>query len=54
MVGYRTVTATAFTTNPQRARTEGPVSSAFVEALLRGAESASLPGEYLERLRALR
>ena len=53
-VGEQTVEATAFTTNPQRARQDGPVSSEFVEALIRGAAAASLPGEYLSRLRSLR
>jgi hypothetical protein len=43
--------ATAFTTNPQRARMDGPVSDRFVEALIRGAQSAGLPAAYVERLR---
>ncbi|HSP78565.1 MAG TPA: gamma-glutamylcyclotransferase, partial [Myxococcaceae bacterium] len=43
--------ATAFTTSPRRASSEGPISTRFVEALVRGAESAGLPAEYLERLR---
>jgi hypothetical protein len=42
--------ATAFTTNPARASLEGPVSARFVEALVRGAQAAGLPGAYLERL----
>lgn len=35
--------ATAFTTNPTRASSEGPVSGRFVEALVRGARAAGLP-----------
>ncbi|WP_224363013.1 gamma-glutamylcyclotransferase [Hyalangium versicolor] len=45
------VEATAFTTSPRRASTEGPVSPRFIEALVRGAESAGLPAAYVERLR---
>ena len=44
--------ATAFTTRKERASTDGPVSARFVEALVRGATSAGLPAEYLERLKA--
>jgi gamma-glutamylcyclotransferase len=43
--------ATAFTTSPRRASSEGEISARFVEALVRGAESAGLPAEYVERLR---
>ncbi|HLL01324.1 MAG TPA: gamma-glutamylcyclotransferase [Myxococcaceae bacterium] len=43
--------ATAFTTAPRRASTDGPISPRFVEALVRGAQSAGLPPEYVERLR---
>jgi len=42
--------ATAFVTSPRRASTEGPVSPRFIEALVRGAKSAGLPAEYIERL----
>ena len=45
------VTATAFTTRPDRASTQGPVSAPFVAALVRGAESAGLPPAYVARLR---
>lgn len=45
------VTATAFTTRPERASMDGPVSGPFVAALLRGAEAAGLPADYLERIR---
>jgi hypothetical protein len=43
--------ATAFVTSPRRASTEGPISQRFIEALVRGAQSAGLPADYLERLR---
>jgi len=48
----RDVEATAFTTAPNRRSLDGPVSKRFVEALLRGAESAGLPGPWLASLRA--
>ncbi len=44
------VEATAFTTNPRRASLDGPVSPRFLEALVRGAKSANLPAEWVERL----
>lgn len=44
------VEAIAFTTNPQRATTEGPVSDRFVEALTRGATAAGLPAEWVSTL----
>lgn len=43
--------AIAFTTNPRRASSEGPISQRFVEALVRGAESAGLPADYVAKLR---
>jgi gamma-glutamylcyclotransferase len=43
--------ATAFVTSPRRAATEGPISQRFIDALVRGAQSAGLPAEYIERLR---
>jgi gamma-glutamylcyclotransferase len=43
--------ATAFTTRPDRASQDGPVSMRFVEALVRGASAAGLPEAYLERIR---
>lgn len=48
----RELTATAFTTRPERASHDGPVSRGFVEALVRGARSAGLPAAYLARLEA--
>ncbi len=50
-VGGQEVEATAFVTNPRRASSEGPISPRFVEALVRGAESAGLPPDYIARLR---
>jgi gamma-glutamylcyclotransferase len=47
------VDAIAFTTNPQRASMDGPVSDRFVEALSRGAQAAKLPAEWLAQVRAL-
>ncbi|HET9451357.1 MAG TPA: gamma-glutamylcyclotransferase [Aggregicoccus sp.] len=43
--------ATAFTTQPRRATLEGDVSPRFIQALVRGAESAGLPAAYIERLK---
>jgi len=42
--------AFAFTTNPQRRATDGPISARFVEALVRGARAAQLPAAYIARL----
>jgi hypothetical protein len=50
LAGGERLEATAFTTNPARASLEGPVSPRFVEALVRGARAAGLPGPYVERL----
>ncbi len=49
--GGRDVEATAFATHPARASTDGPVSAPFVAALVRGAESAGLPAEWIAELR---
>lgn len=49
-VGGQIVEATAFTTRPERRSAEGPVSTRFVDALVRGATSAGLPPEYVEAL----
>jgi len=43
--------ALAFTTNPARASSDGPVSGRFVDALVRGATAAGLPAGYVARLR---
>ncbi len=45
------VEATAFVTNPRRASADGPISARFVEALVRGAQAAGLPADYVERLK---
>jgi gamma-glutamylcyclotransferase len=50
LAGGEQVEATAFTTNPGRASLDGPVSPRFVEALVRGARAAGLPGPYVEGL----
>ena len=50
LAGGERLEATAFTTNPERASLEGPVSPRFVEALVRGARAAGLPEPYVERL----
>ena len=50
LAGGERLEATAFTTNPERASLEGPVSPRFVEALVRGARAAGLPGPYVARL----
>ncbi len=39
--------ATAFTTNPVRASTIGPISDRFLDALERGARAAELPAAYV-------
>ena len=45
--------AVAFTTNPARASPAGPVSAAFVDALVRGARSAGLPDAWTTALPSL-
>ena len=50
LAGGERLEATAFTTRPERASLDGPVSARFVEALVRGAEAAGLPAEYVARL----
>ena len=42
--------AVAFVTSPRRASQDGPVSPRFIEALVRGARSAGLPPDYIERI----
>jgi cation transport regulator ChaC len=44
------IDAIAFTTNPQRATSDGPISDRFVEALTRGATAAGLPAEWIGKL----
>jgi hypothetical protein len=50
LTGGERLEATAFATSPERASLEGPVSARFVEALVRGARAAGLPGAYVARL----
>ncbi len=52
-VGGKEIDAIAFTTNPQRATSDGPVSERFVEALTRGATAANLPADWLLRIKSL-
>jgi gamma-glutamylcyclotransferase len=52
-VGEKQLEATAFTTNPARATHEGPVSTRFVEALMRGAQAANLPAQWVSRIQSL-
>jgi hypothetical protein len=52
-VAGQELTASAFTTRPERASLDGPVSARFIEALVRGATSAGLPADYVNRLRAM-
>ena len=47
------LTAIAFTTRPDRASLEGPISARFLETLVRGAKSAGLPADYIDRLQAV-
>ena len=44
--------AIAFTTPKKNATSSGEVSEAFVQALIKGAEHAHFPAEYLNRLKA--
>jgi len=48
--GEELVTATAFTTRPERKSFDGPVSSRFVDSLVRGARAAGLPDAWIDRL----
>lgn len=49
-VDGKTLNAIAFTTNPQRASTQGAVSKNYLEALIRGATAAGLPQSYIDSL----
>jgi hypothetical protein len=49
-VGGQELEAIAFTTNPARASSDGPVSARFVEALVRGARAAGLPDAWVQSL----
>lgn len=49
-VDGKEVEATAFTTNPSRVNLLGPVSEAYVEALVRGATQSGLPEVYISSI----
>jgi gamma-glutamylcyclotransferase len=49
--GGRELEATAFTTAANRRSKDGPVSARFVQALVRGAEGAGLPADWVASLR---
>lgn len=49
-VDGKLVEATAFTTTPARASTQGAISPRYIEALVRGAKQAGLPADYIQRL----
>lgn len=51
LVDGKEVEATAFTTSPGRASTDGAISPRFVEALINGAEQAGLPKAYIQKLK---
>lgn len=44
--------AIAFTTSPQRANTQGPISERYIEALIDGAQQSGLPEDYIANLRS--
>jgi hypothetical protein len=50
VAGGARLDATAFTTRPERASFDGPVSARYLEAVARGARAASLPEAWIERL----
>jgi hypothetical protein len=50
-VDGQNVQAIAFATNPARQSSDGPISPQFLEALVRGATSAGLPADWLQKLR---
>lgn len=53
LIDGKEVEAIAFTTSPQRATQQGPISSKFIEALARGAEQSGLPKDYVAHLKSL-
>jgi hypothetical protein len=52
-VDGRELEATAFTTRPERASLDGPLSARFLAALARGAAGAGLPADNVERQRTI-
>lgn len=49
-IGSTVVDAIAFTTNPARASSDGPISDRFVQAIVSGAQQAQLPAEWVAKL----
>lgn len=52
LVGGQEYEATAFTTSPDRARLEGPISERYLAALIKGAQVAGLPADYVSTLKS--
>lgn len=52
-VGGEVLEAFAFTTRPERATSDGPVSTRFVDAISTGAKSAGLPAAWVQSLATL-
>lgn len=52
-VDGRIVEAIAFTTSPQWATLEGPISKNYIQALVRGARQSGLPEDYIQKLISL-
>jgi hypothetical protein len=53
-VDGKVIEATAFTTAPNRANQSGEISQDFISALIRGAQQAKLPSEYMSKLASLK
>lgn len=53
-VDNQIINATAFSTSPERATSQGPISSEYIKTLIRGAQSCELPMEYIEKLRTIK
>jgi len=51
LVDGKETQATTFTTSPQRASLEGPLSERYINTLIKGAEQAGLPADYVSSLR---
>ncbi len=51
-VGDKFIDAIAFATHPKRQSLDGPISTRFVKALVRGATAAGLPAEWIASLQA--
>lgn len=52
-IGDQRAKATAFVTSQGRRSEQGPVSPAFLEALVRGAKASELPAAYVQKLEAI-